>query len=234
MEAEYEERETLSSSDDEYTFRLEAPASKVSAPFSSLKVNGAVCKFLVDSGASVNIVSFSAVKVFGVDLQPCGTRVYAFNSSAPLPVIGKFSALIESKCSAVDAEFLVVESETSLLGYTTATELGILQIANAVSVEKNVFQRYPSLFTGLGKMKNVEVKLHIDRNVSPVHQTHRRIPCHQRKSLESCVESLLQQDIIEPAVGPTPLVPPVVLVPRPKQPGGVRLCVDMREANKAI
>ena len=128
----------------------------------------------------------------------------------------------------------MVESKTSLLGYTTATELGILQIANAASVEKNVFQRYPSLFTGLGKMKNVEVKLHIDGNVSPVHQTHRRIPFHQRKSLEACVESWLQQDIIEPAVGPTPLVSPVVLVPKPKQPGGVRLCVDIREANKAI
>ena len=48
-------------------------------------------------------------------------------------MIGKFSGLIESKCSAVDAEFLVVESETSLLRYTTATELGIFQIANAIS-----------------------------------------------------------------------------------------------------
>ena len=180
LEAECEESETLSSSDKEYTFRLEAPASKVSAPFVSLKVNDVVCNFLVDSGASVNIVSSNAVKVFGVDLQPCGTRVYAFNSSAPLPMIGKFSALTESKCSTVDAEFLVVESGTSLLGYATATELGILQIANAVSVEKNVFQRYPSLFTGLRKMRNVEVKLHIDGNVSPVHQTHRRIPFHQR------------------------------------------------------
>ena len=126
LEAECVERETLSSSDDEYAFRLEAPASKVSAPFVSLKVNGVVCKFLVDSGVSVNIVSSNAVKVFGVDLQPCGTRVYAFNSSAPLLVIGKFSALIESKCSTVNAEFVVVESETFLLGYTTATELGIL------------------------------------------------------------------------------------------------------------
>ena len=182
MKAECEERETLASSDDEYTFRLEVPASKVSAPFVSLKVNDVVSKFLVDSEASVNIVSSHAVKVFGVDLQPCGTRVYAFNSSAPLPMIGKFSALIESKCSAVDAEFLVVESETSLLGYTTATELGILQITNAVSVEKNVFQLYPILFTGLGKMKNVEVKLHVDGNVSPVHQTHQRIPFTNAKA----------------------------------------------------
>ena len=83
-------------------------------------------------------------------------------------------------------------------------------------------------------MKNVEVKLHINGNVSPVHQTHRRIPFHQRKSLEAYVESLLQQEIIEPAVGPTPWVYPVVLVAKPKQPGGVCLCVDMREANKAI
>ena len=113
LEAECEERETLSSSDDEYTFKLEVPTSKVSAPFVSLKVNSVVCKFLVDSGASVNIVSSNAVKVFGVDLQPCGTRVYAFNLSTLLPVIGKFSALIESKCSAVDTEFVVVESKTS-------------------------------------------------------------------------------------------------------------------------
>ena len=97
-------------------------------------------------------------------------------------MIGKFSALIESKYSAVDAECLVVESETSLLGYATATELGILQIANAVSVEKNVFQRYPRLFTGLRKMKNVEVKLHIDGNVSPVHQAHRRIRFNNAKA----------------------------------------------------
>ena len=61
-----------------------AQISKVSAPFVSSKVNGVACKFLVDSGASVNIVSSNAVKVFGVDLQPGDTRVYAFNSSAPL------------------------------------------------------------------------------------------------------------------------------------------------------
>ena len=129
----------------------------------------------MDSGATVNIVSFKASRAFGVVLQSCDTKVYAFNSCDPLPVKGKFSALVESKCSPVDAEILVVKSQTSLLGYATATELGILQIANAVSVERNIFQRYPSLFTGLGKRKNVEVKLRIDESVNPVHQTHRTL-----------------------------------------------------------
>ena len=81
-------------------------------------------------------------------------------------------------------------------------------------------------------MKNVAVKLYIDESVNPVHQPHRRIPFHQRKSLEACVESLLKEDIIEPAVGPTPWVSSVVCVPKRKQP--VRLCVDMLEANKDI
>ena len=88
----------------------------------------------MDSGASVNIVSFSASTAFGVVLQSCDTKVYAFNSCDPLPVKGKFSALVESKCSAVN-EFLVVESQTSLLGYATATEFGIFQIADCYEFE---------------------------------------------------------------------------------------------------
>ena len=58
--------ETVSSSDGKYTFKLESTTSKGSAPFVSLKVNDVSCKFLVDSGASVNIVSFNASRAFGV------------------------------------------------------------------------------------------------------------------------------------------------------------------------
>lgn len=42
---------------------------------------------------------------------------------------------------------------------------------------------------------------------------------------------MLQQDIIEPVHGPTSWVSPVVVVPKGT---GVRLCVDMRQANDAI
>jgi len=45
---------------------VRSPRLQASAPFVSLKVNGVVNKFLVDSGASVNVVSSYAVKVFGV------------------------------------------------------------------------------------------------------------------------------------------------------------------------
>ena len=117
-------------------FRVETPVDKVSAPFVSLKVNGFKRNFLVDPGVSENILSLSASKVCNVKLKSCDTRVYDYNSSDPFHVLGKFFALVESKCSAVNSGFL-------------------LRTANAVSVEKNIFIRYPSLFAGLGKMNNV-------------------------------------------------------------------------------
>ena len=61
-------------------------------------------------------------------------------------MLGKFKALVESKSCSVDSAFLVVDGKTSLVGYTTATDLGILQIANAVSVERSVFQGLPKSF----------------------------------------------------------------------------------------
>ena len=101
-------RSSPSSSGDEYTFTVNSPTT-VSAPFVSLKVNGVICKFLVDSGASVNIVSHNVSKMLNRRLELCDAEVYAFNSSKPLPVLGKFKALVESKCNSVDSEFLAVD-----------------------------------------------------------------------------------------------------------------------------
>ena len=69
MNEESRPRSPPSSSDDEYTFTL-SPRTKVSALFVSLKVNGVTCKSLVDSGASVNIVSYDVLKMFDHRLEP--------------------------------------------------------------------------------------------------------------------------------------------------------------------
>ena len=222
-----------SSSDDEYTFTVNA-STKVKPPVISLKVNGIDCDFLVDSGASVNIVNTDVQQKLKVKLQPYDSNVYAYNSSTPLQVLGKFSAVVASKHKSISAEFIVVNDKTSLLGYTTATNLQVLKVVNEVSPKADIFTLYPGLFSDLGKMRDLQVKLHINEGMKPVTQTHRRIPFRKRKQLDKCLESLVNEDIIEPADGPTPWVSPIIMVPKPKQPGGIRLCVDMREANNAI
>ena len=73
------------------------------------------------------------------------------------------------------------------IGYETSTELGLLHVANAVTkkVHENVVEtEHPTLFKGLGKLKESCIKLHIDPDVIPVAQNHRRIPFHMRRNVE--------------------------------------------------
>jgi hypothetical protein len=89
--------------------------------------------------------------------------------------------------------------------------------------------KYPILFQGIGKLKDVEVKLHINQTVAPVTQQPRRISFHFRQKVEAEFLNLEKKGIID---GPTPWVSPLVIIP--KKNGGVRVCVDMRMANQAI
>ena len=66
------------------------------------------------------------------------------------------------------------------------------------------------------------------------YQPHRRIPFHVRKQLEEQLERDEKSGVIERVEGATPWVSPLVVVPKPKAPGQIRVCVDMREANLAI
>ena len=52
--------------------------------------------------------------------------------------------------------------------------------------------------------------------------------------MENKIKELEDADIIEKIEGPTPWVSQIVVVPKKKDPSSIRMCIDMREANKAI
>ena len=89
-----------------------------------------------------------------------------------------------------------------------------------------------SLFGGISKVKGKVIKLHIDPDVISKQQPHRRISFQVRKDVEMELKRLEELDIIETVTGPTPWVSLIVIVP--KRSGQVRICVDMRETNKAV
>lgn len=66
----------------------------------------------------------------------------------------------------------------------------------------------------------------------PVAQPARRIPFHLRQKVSAALDKLEQQGIIEKVDGATPWISPLVVIP--KKDGDIRLCVDMRMANRAI
>ena len=233
---------TDSDTDDDYLYTLEGDSPQSKIPKASIHVNSIPVDLIVDTGASTDILDESTFaslnKDNNIQLQPTSKRLFAYGSGQQLPVLGKFSATLSLKDKRITSLIHVLEgNHGSLLSYQSATDLGILDmhlnhVASKKSVHEGLCQTHPDLFRGIGKLKGVEVKLHINPSVPPVAQPARRIPFHLRKKVEQELHKLEQQDIIERVEGPTPWVSPLVVIP--KKNGDVRICVDMRMANEAI
>ena len=56
----------------------------------------------------------------------------------------------------------------------------------------------------MGKLKDYQVKLHVNPNVPPVAQPVRCTPFSLHNKVKKKVEELVSMDIIEPVNGPTP------------------------------
>ena len=205
-------------------------------PLFDVTINGSMIQVLADSGASINILPEHVFKKLTPKphLNSSKTKIFPFSSSQPLDVIGKFNASISHKNIDISADFLVVKTkEIPIIGWKTCLELQLLQKVTAVS-NCEISAQFPDIFTGLGKLKDHSVKLHIDETVLPVAQRYRRIPFHMRKQLENYLKKEESMGVIEKATGATPWVSPIVIVPKPKSPDQIRVCVDMRAPNTAI
>lgn len=65
-----------------------------------------------------------------------------------------------------------------------------------------------------------------------VAQPIRRVPYHLGDKLGDKQDELVKLDVIEKVSGPSSWVSPVVVVPKPS--GDIRLCVDVRQDNRAV
>ncbi|XP_028418120.1 uncharacterized protein K02A2.6-like [Dendronephthya gigantea] len=234
----------------------------------TVKVDSHPVRFQVDSGADVNIMdekTFSHIKE-RVKLSRCTTRLYAYGSRNPLPLLGKFTATLSNSERYDVADIYVVhgtQNAGSLLGSGSATALGILKIVNQVNVNGNqnggrasatekgarvstpqgqtgsvnsvdqLVAEYDDLFQGIGKLKGVQVKLHIDEQVQLVAQKHRRVPFHLREKLDAELERLEKAEIIEKVETATNWVSPIVITPK-NGTDEIRMCVDKGAPNRAI
>ena len=94
-------------------------------------------------------------------------------------------------------------------------------------------ETFPECFNGIGKLKGRQIKLHINKDIKPVAQPHRRVPFHLRKKVEDELQNLEKMDIIEKIKGPTPWISPIVIAPKPNS-DKIRICTDSRLVNTAI
>ena len=136
-----------------------------------------------------------------ITLQPSTKQVFTYESATQLHVLGSFDTTITVKNNWTISTLQVLEgSHGSLLGYSTAVALGILNMQlhhiTSTPIHEQLFRQYPAPFEGIGQLKGVEVKLHIDTKVPLVAQKARRIPFHLRKKVEHELKILEEQHII--------------------------------------
>ncbi len=212
------------------------------------QVRVTVCKSSFEAtiytGATINVIDKSTYnKMDGVHLKKTNIKAFAYMSDKPVRFIGKFEAIVETRKRVTVATFYVANKPDSgnLISASTAQELGLISLhVHSVSPSTGdkkidqILHQHANVFHGLGKLKGEQIKLNIDASYPPKAQPQRRIPFHVREKVKAELEQLENSDIIErvPESQPTPWVSPVVVVP--KKDGGVRLCVDMRQANSAI
>ena len=242
--------ETSYGSGDGYAFVVgqQCQDGEVTLTIGGVKLKGV----LIDSGASCNLIDYetwdnlkrNSVKC---DSKQSDKKLFAYGQKEPIQVAGTFVSEIVceingKKC--VD-EFTVFKGTgRPLLGRNTAEKLKVLRVGPVSGVhvssvmtegsDTDIRKGYADILTGVGKLKDYQFKLHLNKDVKPVAQPVRRLPFGLREKVDKKLDELLSKDIIEevPPNTPTEWVSPLVVVSKPDE--DIRVCVDMRRANKAI
>ena len=234
-----------------YAFNVSATTASTATSHKSPRVEicigNAPTTAIIDSGASCNLLgSYHLKKVqpkgLSTSLRPCHKDLYAYGSTTTLPLLGQFTAPTTVHNRTVDTTFVVINGPGDiLLGRESAEQFEVITFrnslaANAVSADDefrcSLLRQYPSVFEGVGKLRDYQATIHIDDTVIPIAQKPRRIPFALNEKVRAHLQDLTEKDIIEPVTGPSPWVSPVVVTPKPN--GDIRLCVDVRRANQAI
>ncbi|XP_062714057.1 uncharacterized protein K02A2.6-like [Aedes albopictus] len=197
-------------------------------------IGGVKIKWIVDSGAGINVIdddTWRYLKKHNDDVLSQtkeSKRTLKAYGNNDLHVVGEFTANISTKHCSVVAEVVVVKDRgASLLSRETATRLNIL------SINTNVWKINADP-NKIGTIKGFEVRLQINDSIKPVQHTKCHVPIPLQEKVQQEIDHLLEQDIIEAAPRDSPWISRLVVSPKAGDPSSVRLCVDMRAANKAI
>ena len=123
---------------------------------------------VIDSGASTNIIEKQTrewLKRNKVKFQSARSdkKLFAYASQTPLEVIGAFSCEVPVGRNTTNAEFCVINGKGDpLLGRDTATGLGVLKTGvdiatvntSSQTIGKVLQEKYPEVFSGIGKLKD--------------------------------------------------------------------------------
>ena len=188
--------------------------------------------FKVDTGAEVNTITESLVKILNVDIKPSKVKLLGYNKSVipnigyvvlPAGQPGKGQQLLR---------FEVVKSHlVPVLGLEACVSLGVVNQVNEVITAEHILDNFPDVFEGLGCLAG-EHEIRIDESVKPVVHAPRRVPISMNDRVKAELDRMEATGVIKKVDVPTQWVNSMVCVE--KKNGSVRICLDPRDLNKAV
>ena len=214
-------------------------------------VNNSLATVLADTGASISVCGKAEAKRWNLLSRMVKTqaKIKPYNSP-PIPISGTTKCAVTFGNSSIPVEWHIIDNPCEpVLAGRIAEELGIIKFDAKPTVFQpvqmihstdnketlqNILQQFPQNFEGLGKLKNHQVKLHVDTSIKPVTTPARPVPYHLKERVTKEIEKMIKQDVIEehPATKPAPWISNAVIAP--KADGAIRMTLDARNVNKAI
>ena len=194
----------------------------------NLKIHGKSVNFKIDSGADTSVISYDTYRSLSrsADLMPARTPL--MGPGGKLECAGMFRAETKVKGSWYAFPIHVITGATgnNLLGRAVAEQMNLIQRIDGIEVDQGIFGSF-------GLVKCEPVKITLKEGAEPYClTTARRIPFPLLEKVETELNRLETEGIIEKVTKPTDWCAPMVPVVKPN--GNVRICVDLKRLNDSV
>ena len=197
----------------------------------TLTLEGKTVTLHVDTGAEVTVITERVWRQVGKPELTPPNRTLRGPDSTVINTLGKFTATFTWNARQAEGEVYVAKRLTkSLLGRPTIKDLDLLRIVAAVHSDPK--GQFPSLFQGLGKLKD-EYHIELMEDAKPFAlSTPRRVAIPLMKRVRQELTRMEKMGVISKISQPTEWCAGMVVVP--KTNGRVRICVDLTRLNESV
>ena len=179
-------------------------------------------------------------------MLPSNTKLKPINSD-PIKVQGQAICAVTIGSGSVPVKWHVISAECKpILAGSSAISLGIIKfnhkkviLAPITKIDTDLngeiqscLAKYAHNFQGIGKLKNRQMKLHVNPIIKPVATPPRHIPYHLKDQTRKVIQQMTNNDIIKkhPTNEPPSWVSNAVIAP--KLDDSVRITLDARNVKK--
>ena len=213
-------------------------------------INNHFDKVLADTGAAVSVCGSKQAKRWGLldRMSKSCVKIKPYKSQ-PIPTLGESTCAVSVGKRTVPVKWHIIDEECEpVLAGKMAVQLGLINLSaksdihmpiNMIKGEnkkniQDIIAKYPENFTGLGKLKDHVVKLHLKDNAKPIAEPPRRVPYHLESRVKDVLDDMLQNQVIEehPSGEPAPWASNIVIAP--KDDGDICITLDAKNVNDAI